>query len=195
MTTAMKLAVRLSEIRQRLNEIAGLDDDGMTDEVRAEADKLATEFKNAETQHRSALIAEGDEQRAAAGEFGNGDGEPAEVRALMDRVTIGDYLAPAAAGIGIVGAAAELAGALEVPTHGPSGGRGRPVDGARARARGATGGAGAASVHHHGRRTTGRKCSGRSCKGCSVRGSWTRSACAWIPSRRAEPNGRSWRPG
>ena len=122
MTTAMKLAVRLSEIRQRLNEIAGLDDDGMTDEVRAEADKLATEFKNAETQHRSALIAEGDEQRAAAGEFGNGDGEPAEVRALMDRVTIGDYLAPAAAGIGIVGAAAELAGALEVPTHGPSGG-------------------------------------------------------------------------
>ena len=122
MTSAMKLAVRLSEIRQRLNEIAGLADDGMTDEVRAEADKLATEFKNAETQHRSALIAEGDEARAAEGAFGDGDGEPAEVRALLSRVTIGDYLAPAAAGIGIVGAAVELAGALEVPAAGGSGG-------------------------------------------------------------------------
>ena len=86
MTTAQKLAVRLSEIRQRLNEIAGLADDAMTDEVRAEADRLGGEYRNAETQHRSALIAEGEEQRAAEGAFGNADGEPAEVRALLDRV-------------------------------------------------------------------------------------------------------------
>ena len=122
MTTAMKLAVRLSEIRQRLNEIAGLDDDGMTDEVRAEADKLATEFKNAETQHRSALIAEGEEQRAAEGEFGNADGEPAEVRALISRVGIHDYLMPAKAGIGLAGPAAELNAAFKVGTVGQSGG-------------------------------------------------------------------------
>ena len=122
MTNAQKLAIRLSEIRQRLNDIAGLEPDAMTDEVRAEADTLAGEYKGAETQHRSALIAEGDEARAAEGEFGAGDGTPAEVRALMDRVTIGSYLAPAAAGIGLSGAAVELAGALEVPTHGPSGG-------------------------------------------------------------------------
>ena len=51
MTTAQKLSIRLSEIRQRLNEISGLADDAMTDEIRAEADKLTAEFQNAETQH------------------------------------------------------------------------------------------------------------------------------------------------
>ena len=122
MTNVQRLAIRLSEIRQRLNEIAGLEGDAVSDEIRAEADKLAGEYKTAETQHRSALIAEGEEQRAAEGAFGAGDGEPAEVRALLDRVTIGDYLNPAAAGIGLAGAAAELAGALQVPTHGASGG-------------------------------------------------------------------------
>ena len=122
MTTAQKLSIRLSEIRQRLNEISGLADDAMTDEVRAEADKLATEYKNGETQHRAAIIAEGAEAGAAAGEFGNGDGEPAEVRSLLDRVRIGDYLAPAAAGAGLAGAPGELAAALSVPVAGASGG-------------------------------------------------------------------------
>ena len=122
MTNAQKLAIRLSEIRQRLNEISGLADDAMTDEIRAEADKLTGEYKNAETQHRSALIAEGEEQRAAEGEFGNADGEPAEVRALLGRVGIGDYLAPAAGGIGLFGGAAELNAAMQVPTVGRSGG-------------------------------------------------------------------------
>ena len=122
MTNAQKLTVRLSEIRQRLNEISGLADDAMTDEIRNEADKLGTEFRNAETQHRAAVIAEGAEQAAAEGLHGNGDGEPAEVRALMDRVTIADYLSPAASGVGIVGVPAEIAAALQVPVAGPSGG-------------------------------------------------------------------------
>ena len=61
MTNAQRLAVRLSKIRQRLNEIAGLDDEGMTDEVRAEADKLTAEYQATETQHRAALVAEADE--------------------------------------------------------------------------------------------------------------------------------------
>ena len=122
MTNAQKLAIRLSEIRQRLNEISGLADDAMTDEIRAEADKLTGEYKNAETQHRSALIAEGEEQRAAEGEFGNADGEPAEVRALISRVGIGDYLMPAKAGIGLAGPAAELNAAFKVGTVGQSGG-------------------------------------------------------------------------
>ena len=122
MTTAQKLAIRISEIRQRLNEIAGLDDAGMTDEIRAEADKLTGEFRNSETQHRAAIIAEGAEAGAAAGEFGNGDGEPAEVRALLDRVRIGDYLAPAAAGAGLAGVPGEIATALKVSAAGASGG-------------------------------------------------------------------------
>ena len=122
MTNAQKLAIRLSEIRQRLNEIAGLEPDAVTDEVRAEADRLAGEYRTGETQHRSALIAEGEEAAAAEGAFGAGDGEPAEVRALLDRVRLPDYLNAAAAGIGLAGAPAELAAALAVPTVGPGGG-------------------------------------------------------------------------
>ena len=122
MTLAQRLAVRLSEIRQRLNEIAGLEGDAMTAEVRNEADILAAEFKNAETQHRSAIIAEGEEQRAAEGLHGDGDGEPAEVRALLSRVGIHDYLNPAAGGVGLNGPAAELNAAMKVATVGRSGG-------------------------------------------------------------------------
>ena len=98
MTRSQTLAIRLSQIRQRLNEIAGLEGDDFTDESRTEADKLTAEFRNPEIQHRSAIIAEGEEKARAAGAFGSGDGEPAEVRALMDRITIGDYLGPAPAG-------------------------------------------------------------------------------------------------
>lgn len=122
MTTAQKLAVRLSEIRQRLNEIAGLEGDALTDEVRAESDKLTTEYQAKETQHRAALVAEADEQRAAEGEFGNGDGEPAEVRALLDQVGIGAYLTPAKGGVGLAGPAAELNAAYKLPVSGASGG-------------------------------------------------------------------------
>ena len=120
MTNAQKLAIRLSEIRSKLNELSGLD--RVTDEQRNEIDSLASEFQAKEAQHRAALTVEADEQRAAEGEFGNADGEPAEVRALLDRVRIGDYLAPAAAGSGLVAAPAELAAALKVPVAGMSGG-------------------------------------------------------------------------
>ena len=122
MTNAQKLTIRLSEIRQRLNAIASMAAAEVTDEVRNEADKLGGEYRNAETQHRAAIVAEGEDRAAAEGEFGNGDGEPAEVRSLIQRVGIGDYLRPAAAGIGLAGVPAELAGALKVPVAGGSGG-------------------------------------------------------------------------
>ncbi len=87
MTNSQRLAVRLSEIRQRLNTIAGLEGDAFTDEIRQEADKLQGEFKAAETQYRSALVAESDAEARAAT-----DGEGAELRALnqlVDRVNLG----------------------------------------------------------------------------------------------------------
>ena len=57
------------------------------------------------------------------GMFPDGDDhDGAEVRQLLGRVTLADYLGPAAAGAGIRGAAAELNAALEVPEAGPSGG-------------------------------------------------------------------------
>ena len=120
MTTAQKLAIRLSEVRSKLNDLSGLDE--LTDEQRNEIDSLTKEYQAKEAQHRAALTVEADEQRAAEGEFGNGDGEAAEVRALIGRVTLYDYLRPAAAGIGLAGAPVELAGALKVPAVGANGG-------------------------------------------------------------------------
>ena len=122
MTLSQKITLRLSEIRQRLNEIAGLEGDAMTDEIRNEADKLTGEYRDKETQHRAAVVAEADEERSARGELGNGDGQPAEIRALMGRVSLGTYLSRAAAGIGLSGAPVELAAALNVPAVGASGG-------------------------------------------------------------------------
>ena len=115
MTTSQKLSIRLSEIRQRLNEIAGLEGDAVTDEIRAEADKLTGEYRTAETQHRAAIVAEGEEQRAAEHDFnagGNGDGEAAEVRALRGRVRVGQYVGAAIEERAADGAEAELNAAL-----------------------------------------------------------------------------------
>ena len=60
MTKSQKLTVRASEIRQRLNEIAGLEGDALTDEVRAEESTLTTEYRDTEVRLRAATIAEGD---------------------------------------------------------------------------------------------------------------------------------------
>lgn len=119
MTTAQKLALRISEIRQRLNEISGLEGDALTPEIRAEADKLQTEYRDAETRWRSASIAEGEAEAEALGKDGNGDGQPAEVRSLMRRASIADYMNAAASGVPLSGAAAELNAALEIRNAGP----------------------------------------------------------------------------
>ena len=56
MTAAQTLELRASEIRQRLNAIAGMDD--LSEDVRAESDKLTEEYASVETKRRAALIAE-----------------------------------------------------------------------------------------------------------------------------------------
>ena len=136
MTNAQKLTIkisekesRVSEIRARLNSIEGLSESELTAEVRSEQSGLVGEFGTVDgelialrNQHTAALIAEGNEEAEKRGDFGAGDGESAEVRALRSRVTITDYLNPAAGGAGLYGAAAELNSALEVPLVGKSGG-------------------------------------------------------------------------
>ena len=122
MTNAQKIALRMSEVRQRLNEISGLEGEAFTDEVRNEADALQTEYATLETRHRAAIVAEGDEQRAAAGAFGPRDGEDGERGRLLREVRLADYLTPASAGTGLTGRAAELNAALEVPLLGAGGG-------------------------------------------------------------------------
>lgn len=87
MTNLQRIALRMSEVRQRLNEIAGLEGDALTDEVRAEADKLGTEYRDLETRHRAAIVAEGEEESRAAAEFE--DPESRELARLESRASIG----------------------------------------------------------------------------------------------------------
>ena len=65
MTTAQKLAIRLSEIRSKLNELSGAET--LTDEQRGEIDSLTAEYQNKEAQHRAAIVTEADETTRGRG--------------------------------------------------------------------------------------------------------------------------------
>ena len=111
MTTAQKLQLRASEIRARLSEIATMPDDGMTDEIRTETDKLTGEYRDVELRNRAAIVAE-DAEREEAETRGGADGPDAETRAMMDlqgRASFGRFLSGFAAGEQLTGAERELA--------------------------------------------------------------------------------------
>ena len=105
MTNGQTLQLRLSEIRQSLNELSGLDTP--TDEQRATMATLSTEYPTIETRWRAATIAEADapEPRAA-------DGEDTERRALVERVELRAYVHEAATGRAVTGAESELRAAV-----------------------------------------------------------------------------------
>ena len=119
MKKSQSIQVKQSEVRQKLNDLLALET--MTDEQRADMEDLTKQAQSLEVEYRAAMVVEGAEEAEARGQFGNDDGTPAEVRALLDRVTLADYLGPASAGSGIQGAAAELNAALEVGLHGKTG--------------------------------------------------------------------------
>ena len=62
MTTAQKLAVRLSEVREKLNQLSGKDE--LTDEEQSEMRTLSGEYPALEARHRAAMIAESAEEAA-----------------------------------------------------------------------------------------------------------------------------------
>ena len=57
MTEAQRLQIRSSEIREKLNTLAGTDE--LTDEQRQEIDTLTTEYRDVEVRMRAAIVAEG----------------------------------------------------------------------------------------------------------------------------------------
>ena len=114
MTTAQKLAIRLSEIRQKLNELSASDE--LSDEQRAEMGKLTAEYPSVEERHRAAIVAESEAaERRAAGDVDGAEG--AELRRLQSTARLGRYLVAAAAGVAVDGAEGELLDALEVRDH------------------------------------------------------------------------------
>lgn len=117
MTQAQKLALRLSEIRQKLNELSGVEEP--TEEQRSEMARLSAEYPTIEERHRAAIIAESEaaEERAGGAEGDRETGEGAELRRLQRTARLGRYLAAAAGGVAVDGAEAELLDALEVRDH------------------------------------------------------------------------------
>ena len=104
MTTTQKIALRLSEVRSRLNEIAGLEGDSLTDEIRSESEKLQGEYSGLETRHRAAIIADG----APIETRSNDTGEGREMRELVSRAGISGIFDAAMTGKVTAGAEAEL---------------------------------------------------------------------------------------
>lgn len=116
MTPAQKIALRLSEVRQRLNEISGIEGDAFTDEIRQEADTLQTEYGDLEIRHRAAIVAEGEAETRAADRFGDMDGEDRELAELRGKARLGAYVEAALEMRSVIdGAEAELNAALEIP--------------------------------------------------------------------------------
>ena len=88
----------------------------LTDEERSEVDKLTKEYLDCESRHRAVIVTESEEaeQRQAGEEPGGETGSGAEMRRLMERATIGNYVEAALQGTIEQGAERELADALEV---------------------------------------------------------------------------------
>ena len=109
MTNAQTLAMRCSEIRQRLNEISGLEGDAFTDEVRQESDKLGTEYRDTETKYRAAVVSEGDDAHLAGSQFGaGGSSEDRAYRELVGKADVGEIFEAVVEKRSTAGAAAEL---------------------------------------------------------------------------------------
>ena len=121
MTNKQKIELRLSEVRSRLNEIAGIEGEAFTEEIRNEAAQIQAEYADLEVRHRAAITGEAEDEARMRGEFRD-DAEGAEIRSLMGAVSIADYLTPASVGTGIEGRARELNAALKVEAAGKSGG-------------------------------------------------------------------------
>ncbi|MCY4120926.1 MAG: hypothetical protein OXG72_08410 [Acidobacteria bacterium] len=119
MKKSMKIEMRRSEIRQRLSEIGELSGDALTDEIRAERDRLTREYRDSEPELRAAQIAEDVDRR----ELEARDGTGAELRALEGRVSLGAYIDAAARSEDVSGAEAEHRAALwgDGPHRGPGG--------------------------------------------------------------------------
>ena len=110
MTNGQKLRLRLSQVRQRLNEISGLEGDAFTDEVRSESATLQAEFADLETRHQAAIVAEGEEKVTPPAP----DAEMRERIELRGRASLTNYLLAAMRGRRVDGAEAELAKAAGI---------------------------------------------------------------------------------
>ena len=91
MTNSQKIQLRQSEVRERLNELSGLEGESFTPEHRAEVDTLSAEFKDLEARFRAAIVAETE----AVPPVDREGSEGREVRELVRRSSLSAYLSEA----------------------------------------------------------------------------------------------------
>ncbi len=117
MTLSQKLALRASEIRKRLAEIAALEGDALTDEVRSEMTTLRNEMQDVELRYQSAVTAEDEPETRTTTTDTTGEGnELAEIRSrVQDDGGICLYAGVAIERRALDGAALELNQALQIP--------------------------------------------------------------------------------
>ena len=115
MTNAQRLALRLSDIRQKLNELSGKDE--LTEAEEKEMRTLSAEYPKTEERHRAAIISESTEEAAAldGDGDGDGDGEDRERSELRSRARVSRYVSKALDGLPVDGAEAELSAASGCP--------------------------------------------------------------------------------
>lgn len=109
MTNRQRLELRQSEIRQRLNELAAVEEP--TDEESAELGRLQTEYRELEPRLQAAIIAEG----ADPNHQDLGESEGRELRQLHERASIGRIVDQIREQRAQDGAEAELQAHYELP--------------------------------------------------------------------------------
>ena len=100
-------AIRISEIRSRLNQINALTDEQVTEAIKAEEQNLIAEQETRETEYREALAHEDD-----ARTHPTVDAETRERLELRSRARVGDTLAAFVDGAAVEGATAEYRSAM-----------------------------------------------------------------------------------
>ena len=112
MTALQKIQLRQSEVRQRLNVLLGLDT--LTDEQKAELEKLSTEGQELEVRFRAANVA-ADPDPDPEPDPAKGDAAEKKLLELRAKAKVGDFVLAAVQGTGVSGASAEYAAERGVP--------------------------------------------------------------------------------
>ena len=111
MKQSQTLAIRASEARARLNELAGVET--LDDAQRTELDTLTGEYRDVEARYRAALTAESGELETR--ESPAADPETREARELLGKAQVGRWVTAALRGRSVDGVEAEAGAAYDCP--------------------------------------------------------------------------------
>ncbi len=105
MRESLKVALRISEVKERLNHLGGLSGDDLTEEHRAEIGTLTNEYTELETRARALMVAEDEAANETTTEGGKTD---TEFRSMVDKARLSDIVDAALGGRATDGATREL---------------------------------------------------------------------------------------